>query len=96
MVNSLLKLKNICDEEGRDIRDIEISLRCTVSIGEALKDISGDRMPLTGKIQSIQSDLAAYQEAGLDYLVISMAGDSTEQVVESVSKFTSNVAGDFL
>ena len=94
--NSLRKLKNICDEKGRDIRDIEISLRCTVSIGEPLRDASSDRLPLTGEIEAIQSDLVAYQEAGLDYLVISMAGDSTEQVVESVSKFASDVAGHFL
>ena len=96
LVHSLRKLKNICDEEGRDIHDIEISLRSTVSLGEPHRDPSGDRLPLTGKIESIQSDLVAYQKAGLDYLVISMAGGSTQQVVESVSKFTSDVAENFL
>ncbi len=88
--------KNVCDEESRDIRDLEISLRCAASIGKDLEDTSSDRIPLTEEIDSIQSDLAEYQEAGLDYLVISMAGDSTEQVVESVSKFTSEIVADFL
>ena len=88
--------KNVCDEESRDIRDFEISIRCTASIGKDLEDTSSDRIPLTEEIDSIQSDLAEYQEAGLDYLVITRAGDSTEQVVESVSKFTSEIVVDFL
>ena len=86
----------MCDEESRDIRDFEISLRYTASIGKDLEDTYGDRIPLTEEIDSIQSDLAEYQEAGLDYLVIPMVGDSTEQVVESVSKFTSDIVADFL
>ena len=88
--------KNMCDEESRDIRDFEISLRYTASIRKDLEDTYGDRIPLTEEIDSIQSDLAEYQEAGLDYLVISMVGDSTEQVVESVSKFSSDIVADFL
>lgn len=47
----------------------------------------GTRVPLTGDIEFIRSDLYQYQEAGPNYLVNSMAVDSTGEVIESTIKF---------
>ena len=51
---------------------------------------SGGRAYLTGSIEQIGKDLEEYKKAGLQYLVISMAGDSKESVVRSIEIFADN------
>ena len=84
-----IELGKLCHRTERDISEIVVSLRATVSIGQPLYDKSGERMPLTGSLDLVQSDLNNYQESGLDYLVVSMAGSSVNKVIESVNLFSS-------
>ena len=57
------------------------------SITDKLNHSYGERPYLTGSLSQIESDLQEYKNSGLDYLIISMAGDTTEQVMTSISKF---------
>ena len=81
------RLKRICKSHQRDFSEIEITLRATVKITEKLIHPSTDRPYLTGNLDQIEDDLKQYKNAGLDYLVISMAGDTTEKVMTSISRF---------
>ena len=81
------RLKRICKSHQRDYSEIEITLRATVKITEILIHPSTDRPYLTGNLDQIGDDLKEYKNAGLDYLVISMAGDTTEKVMTSISRF---------
>ena len=83
-------LSNLCKDSEREISEIVISLRATVCIGECLYNESGERIPLTGSLDQIKNDINNYQDCGLDYLVISMAGDSINKVVDSVNLFSAN------
>ena len=83
-------LSKLCKDSEREISEIVISLRATVSIGECLYNESGERMPLTGSLDQIKNDINNYQDCGLDYLVISMAGDSINKVVDSINLFSTN------
>ena len=58
-----------------------------MKITDKLNHKSADRPYLTGNLDQIGDDLREYKNAGLDYLVISMAGDTTEKVMTSISRF---------
>ena len=51
---------------------------------------SGKRTYLTGSVEQIGKDLEEYKKAGLEYLVLSMSGDSKESVVRSIETFADN------
>ena len=84
-----IELTKLCHQTKRNISEIVVSLRATVSIGQSLYDESGERLPLTGSLDLIQEDINNYQESGLDYLVASMSGNSINDVIESVNLFGS-------
>ena len=81
------KLVNTCINRDHKLSEFEVSIRAAVSIRTTLRDEMGTRVPLTGDIEFIRSDLYQYQEAGPNYLVNSMAVDSTGEVIESTIKF---------
>jgi len=81
------RLKRICESHQRDYSEIGITLRATVRITDKLKHSCGERPYLTGSLGQIEADLQEYKKSGLDYLIISMAGDTTEQVMTSISRF---------
>ncbi|MEC9278364.1 MAG: TIGR03619 family F420-dependent LLM class oxidoreductase, partial [Chloroflexota bacterium] len=81
------RLKQICKFHQRDYSEIGITLRATVKVTDKLNHPSADRPYLTGNLDQIEDDLKEYKNAGLDYLVISMAGDTTEKVMTSISRF---------
>lgn len=81
------RLKGICKSHQRGYSTIGITLRATVKITDKLINPSTDRPYLTGNLDQIEDDLKEYKNAGLDYLVISMAGDTTEEVMASITRF---------
>ena len=88
--NKTNKLKRIFEIEKKDSSAIGISLRTTINIMDNPITASGERAYLTGSIEQIGKDLEEYKKAGLQYLVISMAGDSKESVVSSIEIFADN------
>jgi len=84
-----IELTELCHQTKRNISEIVVSLRATVSVGQSLYDESGERLPLTGSMDLIRQDINNYQECGLDYLVASMSGNSINNVIESVNLFGS-------
>jgi alkanesulfonate monooxygenase SsuD/methylene tetrahydromethanopterin reductase-like flavin-dependent oxidoreductase (luciferase family) len=81
------RLKGICKSHQRGYSTIGITLRATVKITDKLINPSTDRPYLTVNLDQIEDDLKEYENAGLDYLVISMAGDTTEKVMASIKRF---------
>ncbi|MED6296150.1 MAG: TIGR03619 family F420-dependent LLM class oxidoreductase [Chloroflexota bacterium] len=88
--NKTNKLKSICESQEKNYSAIGISLRATVKITDNPITISEERPYLTGTIEQIEKDLEEYRRAGLEYLVLSMAGDSKEGVVRSIETFADN------
>ena len=81
------KLVNIFVNRDHKLSEFEVSIRAAVSIRTTLRDEMGTRVPLTGDIEFIRSDLYQYQEGDPNYLVISIAVDSTGEVIKSTIKF---------
>ena len=88
--NKTNKLKRICEIEQKDYSTIGISLRATIKIMDNPIPTSAKRTYLTGSIEQIGKDLEEYKKAGLEYLVLSMSGDSKESVVRSIETFADN------
>lgn len=80
-------LDDLCREQGREPADVSLSLRATLVLGRSQQDATGSRMPLTGSEGEIRDDLRRYEDAGLDYLVLS--------IDEPTENATANTAMEF-
>ena len=85
---SVDKINQIADQQGKNPSEITITLRATVKITNKPSDLGDDRPYLTGNISQIADDLQQYKKSGLEYLVISMAADSTDEVLASITEFS--------
>jgi len=75
--------------EGRAPSEVAITLRSTLVPDREVLDETGQRKTLTGSPQQIRNDLDQYQNAGLDYLVLSIdqpTEDDTAQAAFSFAK----------
>ena len=82
------RINQICETFQRDSSEIGITLRGTVKITNKPNTQGANRPYLTGNLDQIADDLQQYERAGLDYLVISMSGASTNEVISSITKFS--------
>lgn len=85
------ELHALCAQHGRDPADVTPSLRMTLSLGEAQRTPDGARVPLTGTAEQIVRDLRRYKEAGLAYLVLSVAGATTQATLDVMHRFADEV-----
>ena len=85
-------LSLLCEKYERSIDSIEISLRMTTQIGEPQRSSDGERVPLTGATQQIIDDLRRYEEAGLEYVVLSIEARDTQSTIDSVRRFAAEIA----
>ena len=90
-----LSLFAITEKYERSIDSIEISLRMTTQIGEPQRSADGERVPLTGATQQIIDDLRRYEQAGLEYVVLSMEAGDTQSTIDSVRRFADEIAPKF-
>ncbi len=86
-----LTLSEYCADEGKSPEAVQITLRSTVRFGQPQPSPDGGRVLLTGSVSDIVDDLKRYGEAGLEYLVLSVAADDTESTVEAVNRFAEEV-----
>ena len=84
-------LAQICRAEGRDPRTVGITLRHTLVWGEARFNGNGERIHLTGTPAQVRDDVHRYQEAGLEYLVLSVDASSTRETLDAVHRFADQV-----
>lgn len=80
-------LHKACQRHERDPAEVQVTLRATLELGEAKHNPNGERVPLTGTTQNILDDVRWYEDAGLDYLVLSVAAPSTDETVEAIARF---------
>ena len=85
-------LRRLSKEHGREDGSVQVSLRANVRIGETQHSDTGDRTPLTGTVDDIVDDLRRYEEAGLEYLVLSVAARDTESTIEGLHRFADEIA----
>ena len=86
------RLSEYCASEGKNPEAVQITLRATVQLGQPQPSPDGGRVLLTGSVSDIVDDLKRYDEAGLEYLVLSVAASDTESTVEAVNRFAAEVA----
>ena len=91
LVKKRESLRRLCEENGRSPDSVAVTLRATLVLGEPQRSQSGERVPLTGTAGEILEDIRRYEEAGLEYLVISVAAADTESTIEAVRRFADDV-----
>ena len=81
------RLEDLCDANGRESNSVKTTLRATMVWGKSQRNPDGSRAKLTGGPDEIRNDLLAYKEAGLDYLVMSVAAGDIDTTVNNVESF---------
>ena len=87
--NTRNAIGTLCETEGRPPSKVAITLRSTLVMDREVLGETGQRKPLTGSPQQIRDDLDQYQDAGLDYLILSIdqpTEDDTAQAAFSFAK----------
>ena len=80
------RLRAVCEREGREAESVQVTLRATLRLGAPIDGDSGSRVPLSGSMGQVREDLDAYEHAGLEYMVLSVAADSTDSTIEQVNR----------
>ena len=66
-------------------------MRGTIRLGETQRAENGDRRSLTGTTDLIVDDIRRYQDAGLEYLVLSVASKNTDATIDDVRGIAEDV-----
>lgn len=85
------ELRLMCEQGGRSPGSVGVTLRATLQLGAPQRAQSGERTPLTGTATEVADDIRRYEEAGLEYLVLSVAARDTHATVASVQRFAEEV-----
>ena len=85
------KLRSLCESNGRDPDSVAVTLRATLNMANAnFTHTSGDA-PFTGDPARVLDDVHRYRDAGLEYLVLSVASNDTDGTVDSIRRFADQV-----
>ena len=95
LVHKRHQLHELCEQAGRPPDSVQATLRLTLSLGQPLSSDSGDRVPMSGSVSQIRDDIARYEEAGLDYMVLSVAANTTSATVDDIRRFADEVVPGF-
>ena len=60
-------------------------------LDQAQRTENGDRALLTGNTSDIRDDIRRYEDASLDYLVLSVAASNTDSTIDAVRRFADDV-----
>jgi len=90
-------LEEACIAAGRDPKEVGISIRTSVTVGgtETEHGHSEQRGLMSGEPEQIIEDIESYGAAGVDYMVLSVVGNSTEETVENLNLFNTEVRPHF-
>ena len=74
---------------------MDVTLRATMVLDEVQRTEDGDRVLLTGSISDIRDDIRRYEDASLDYLVLSVASSDTDSTINAIRRFADDVLARF-
>ncbi len=86
-------LEQACIAAGRQPAEVGISIRTSVTMAgtDTGHDHSEQRGLMTGEPAQIIDDIESYRSAGVDYMVLSVVGGSTEETVQNLNRFNTDV-----
>ena len=77
---------------GRDPTEIGLAFNPTYyNAKETERDASGARVPFTGNPQQVADDIKAFEEAGVEHLLLGLAGETLDEWRASLAIFTEKV-----
>ena len=90
-------LEQACINAGRDPSEVGISIRTSVTMAgtETEHGHSEQRGLMIGEPEQIIEDIESYGVAGVDYMVLSVVGNSTRETVENLNRFNTDVRPHF-
>lgn len=90
-------LEEACVAVGREPADVGISIRTSVTMGgtEIEHGHSEQRELMSGEPAQIIEDIESYGAAGVDYMVLSVVGNSTQETIENLNLFNIDVRPHF-
>ena len=80
-------LRQLCEENGRDSDSVTLGLSLPLTLGEQRRAADGSRQPLSGDPSEIAADLRRYEDAGVEYLVFTVASTDGDYTVDAINRF---------
>jgi hypothetical protein len=69
--------------------------RATLHLDDAQFDESGIRVILTGRTQEVIDNLKRHEEAGLEYMALSVAARDADSTIDAIKRFAEDVQPRF-
>jgi len=90
---SLDTLKSLADEEGRDMATLDLAYWSvwTAAAGEPITLADGERMMLSGSVDSIVDDIGAMQELGVTQLLFNFLAETSQETQDRIEAFANDV-----
>ena len=96
-------VRDQADALGRDSKDLVMSARCDLDIlEESPKEFAedynqdlGQRFRLVGRVDEIVDGIGAYQEQGIDYLVLAVNSTDRQKNFDVIQQFAEDIAPKF-
>jgi hypothetical protein len=85
-------LKIICEEEGRDMSELDLGFFYTGTVAsQELLDVNGSRQVLTGKASDIAQDINNFGAAGLNTMIFRMERPNLSETLDLMDWFGAEV-----
>ncbi|PZC41431.1 MAG: Flavin-dependent oxidoreductase, luciferase family [Chloroflexi bacterium] len=91
VVERLNKLGEICSLIDRDPSTIKASTTINMDLTDRQYE-NGDRVIMTGTNQEVLGDIKRYEDAGLDYMIVSVTASNTEDTINYIYEFADRIA----
>ena len=84
-------LRRICQRLGRNPDSVTVANCLGVQLGEPRRAQNGERALLTGNAAAVLGDLRSFQDAGMEYAVLSVTGKDTDSAIADVRRLADEV-----
>jgi len=91
VIERLGKLRDICSHTGRDPLTVKAATTINMDLTKRQYE-GGHRVLMTGTNKEVLDDIKQYQDAGLNYMIVSVTASTTDETVKYVYEFADKVA----
>ena len=89
----LERLHKISEDIGRDPADIQLAFSVNwMTLNNEVQGNNGIRKSFTGNYEQIASDIINLKNLRVHYISLNFPGETTNQIIENMERFTTNVA----
>ena len=84
-------LHQLAEDAGRDPKSISLAYNCAFHSANPKKDVDGNRQTFTGSPEQRAEDMEAFQDVGLQTMIVNVAAGEKSAMLDRMAEFSENV-----